>query len=119
MLEIRSLPKSYLQGNRPVIAVVASQGAVLGALVPVLPAVIMGAGRMTAPLYPSGGFVRGIADRLDRALAAERLAGVAHRPAVMDELVGKDNPLFLGNAGHQVLLDLDRVGLLGEVEAAG
>jgi hypothetical protein len=51
-------------------------------------------------------FVFRIAKRFEIALEAHRFAGLADFAAVPDQLMGKQDPFFLRDDLHQVLLDL-------------
>ena len=65
------------------------------------------------------GFVRSIAESFERAVGTARFAGDANRASVMDELVGKLDPVVAGDDLHQLLLNLFRIGGLCEAEAIG
>ena len=53
----------------------------------------------------SDGFVFRVAQRFQIALDALWLARLANPAPVPDDLVGKEDPFFLGNYLHQILLD--------------
>src|SRR5689334_20906573 len=54
-----------------------------------------------------------------RAVFAVGVSGLAGLAAVEDEQVGEKGPVFLGDDGHQVLFDFDRVLLLGQAQSPG
>lgn len=66
----------------------------------------------------SKGFIDRVADRLEIAFDATRLACLAALATVPDQLVRKIDPRFLGDGLHQILLDFWWVIVAGEVEAA-
>src|SRR5271157_2279826 len=63
--------------------------------------------------------VLGVTDRLQPAFPALGVARLAQRPPVQNNLVSEQYPLVLRDRLHEVLLDLDRVGVLGEIEPLG
>jgi hypothetical protein len=65
------------------------------------------------------GFIPGITHPLEVALHAAGFPGDAHAAAMPDELVREQYPLVLGDDTHQILLDLDRFGMAGEIEPSG
>ena len=65
------------------------------------------------------GLVFGVAKLLKVTAVALGLAGIADLTAVMNELVGKRDPVVLGNDLHEFLLDLLGGFGFGQAEAAG
>jgi hypothetical protein len=63
---------------------------------------------------PSGGFVGPGAEVADRTAGAVRPLGLADSPAVEDQQVGDEGPLFSGNDPAELLLDLILLVALGE-----
>ena len=64
------------------------------------------------------GLITGIAEWLQSAIGAARLAGDANLAAVVDHLVGKGDPVVLRDDLHQVLLYRDWLRRLGQLEAS-
>ena len=69
-------------------------------------------------LSRSGSLIFGVAEGFEVARGAFRIARHAQRAAVQDDLVREQDPPILGDDLHEVLLDFDRVGVFGEVQAA-
>jgi hypothetical protein len=65
------------------------------------------------------GFVFGVAEGFEVALDAFGAASLTDLAAMPDELMGEENPAFLGDDAHQVLLDLLWFGMVSKVEAPG
>src|SRR5260370_16864929 len=63
-------------------------------------------------------FVFRIAKRFEIALDAHRFAGLTDFAAVPDQLMGKQDPFFLRDDLHQVLLDLLGIFVPGQIEPA-
>src|SRR5215471_9563904 len=63
------------------------------------------------------GFVLRMTEGFEVALHALRLSRLANAAAVPNELVREEDPLFSRNRLHQVLFDLLRVVVAGEVKA--
>jgi hypothetical protein len=61
-------------------------------------------------------FVFGVAERIELAIGAAGFTGYAKRPAVVNQLQRKLDPLLLGDDLHQILLDGDWIGILGQVQ---
>src|SRR5258708_24391074 len=59
-----------------------------------------------------------MANVFQRALRAFRAAGDAHGASVMDNLVRVVDPFLLWNHLHQVLLNVFRIGTLGQLQPA-
>ena len=70
-------------------------------------------------VYGGEGFVSGVTNVFEGTLGALGHAGDAEGASVMNDLVGKVDPLGLRDDAHEVLLDLDGFVVLGEFEAAG
>jgi len=64
-------------------------------------------------------FIFGITEGINATFRTFRRARHTKRAAVQNDTVCEDDPLILGDDLDQVLLDLDRVGFPGEVEACG
>ena len=60
--------------------------------------------------------VLGVAERIQFALGAPGLARQAQRAAVIDQLQREFEPFLFRDDLHQVLLDLHRVGVLGQIQ---
>ena len=67
----------------------------------------------------SPGFIHRVAELLQCAIHTAGLAGDADLAAVVDDFVGKLDPVIFWNYFLEVFFYVDRVGGLGEVEAAG
>jgi hypothetical protein len=65
------------------------------------------------------GFVGGVTDVFEWTLGALGHARDAEGTSVMNNLVGEVDPFVLREDAHEVLLDLDRLVVLREFEAAG
>ena len=75
--------------------------------------------RVLVQVYRAPGFVGGVAEIFERAIDAFGFAGDTQAATVPDDLVREEDPLFARDDFHQVLLDLLRVVVRGEFEAAG
>lgn len=67
----------------------------------------------------SPGFIHSVAELLQRAIHTAGLAGDADLAAVVDEFMGKLDPVVFWNYFLEVFFYVDRVGGLCEFEAAG
>src|ERR1700735_1503603 len=70
-------------------------------------------------LMAAPGLIAGIAERLQGAVSATRLAGDANLAAVVDHLVRESDPVVLGNDFHQILFDWNRLGFFRKLETPG